>query len=252
MPNSIDAVDAQSPGAGRSDRPVQRGQVGQPSPEPVSRTAPPVTTISAVGDQRWPAPPGETVAGEKAAGRAGTPPMLGGAPRASSTRPRRLRAGGRGGSRPPGWARPRSPRRLRPVPHQHPGDPADRPGGSGGGDGRRDPSRRGTRAAAGDRSGPAAGGPARVVAERVPAGRAHASRAVHEVPAARSPPCRPHTRRARAKVRQGPRAVDARRGQSSRSRAGPALPVHAGTARPVTANVRPGTSGQRGDSARAR
>jgi hypothetical protein len=31
---------------GLSDEPVHCGQVGQPSPEPVSRTAPPVTTIT--------------------------------------------------------------------------------------------------------------------------------------------------------------------------------------------------------------
>ncbi len=30
---------------GTNDEPVQRGQVGQPRPEPVSRTTPPVTTM---------------------------------------------------------------------------------------------------------------------------------------------------------------------------------------------------------------
>ena len=40
------AVDRRARRAGRNDASVQRGQVGQPSPEPVSRTTPPVTTIA--------------------------------------------------------------------------------------------------------------------------------------------------------------------------------------------------------------
>ena len=43
LPNSIASWTSSAP-CGRNDWSVQRGQVGQPSPEPVSRTAPPVTT----------------------------------------------------------------------------------------------------------------------------------------------------------------------------------------------------------------
>jgi len=55
--------------------PVQRGQVGQPSPEPVSRTAPPVTTMIPLAIALTRATR-ETVAGEKVVGRAGTDLML--------------------------------------------------------------------------------------------------------------------------------------------------------------------------------
>src|SRR5262249_59941722 len=44
LPNSISSWPATAP-VGTYEAAVQRGQVGQPSPEPVSRTAPPVTTI---------------------------------------------------------------------------------------------------------------------------------------------------------------------------------------------------------------
>src|SRR5262249_42711527 len=44
LPNSISSWPATAP-VGTYDVAVHRGQVGQPSPEPVSRTAPPVTTI---------------------------------------------------------------------------------------------------------------------------------------------------------------------------------------------------------------
>ena len=43
LPNSIASCRSSAP-CGRNDLSVHRGQVGQPSPEPVSRTAPPVTT----------------------------------------------------------------------------------------------------------------------------------------------------------------------------------------------------------------
>ena len=43
LPNSIAACTSRAP-CGVNDVDVQRGQVGQPRPEPVSRTAPPVTT----------------------------------------------------------------------------------------------------------------------------------------------------------------------------------------------------------------
>ncbi len=44
LPNSMTPWTPSSPW-GTNDASVQRGQVGQPRPEPVSRTAPPVTTI---------------------------------------------------------------------------------------------------------------------------------------------------------------------------------------------------------------
>ena len=44
LPNSMTPWTPSSPW-GTYDRSVQRGQVGQPRPEAVSRTAPPVTTI---------------------------------------------------------------------------------------------------------------------------------------------------------------------------------------------------------------
>ena len=43
LPNSMAAWTSSSPWGVKDDS-VQRGQVGQPSPDPVSRTAPPVTT----------------------------------------------------------------------------------------------------------------------------------------------------------------------------------------------------------------
>ena len=43
LPNSIAACKDMAP-CGVNDDSVHRGQVGQPRPEPVSRTAPPVTT----------------------------------------------------------------------------------------------------------------------------------------------------------------------------------------------------------------
>ena len=61
-----------SSGVGTKLVPVQRGQVGQPSPEPVSRTAPPVTTMTPLAIALASATR-ETVAGEKAEGRTGTP-----------------------------------------------------------------------------------------------------------------------------------------------------------------------------------
>ena len=53
LPNSIGRWTSSAP-CGVNDRSVHRGQVGQPSPEPVSRTAPPVTTMHDVGDQGGP------------------------------------------------------------------------------------------------------------------------------------------------------------------------------------------------------
>ena len=47
-----DPVDRVLPGRASSEAVVHDGQVGQPSPESVSRTAPPVTTMSDVGDDR--------------------------------------------------------------------------------------------------------------------------------------------------------------------------------------------------------
>src|SRR3954471_20300787 len=57
---------------------LQRGHVGQPRPEPVRRTAPPVTTMIpfAIALARATR---ETTAGEKAGGTRRTNPMLGGA-----------------------------------------------------------------------------------------------------------------------------------------------------------------------------
>ena len=43
LPNSIAEWTLRAP-CGVNDRSVQRGHVGQPRPDPVSRTAPPVTT----------------------------------------------------------------------------------------------------------------------------------------------------------------------------------------------------------------
>ena len=60
-----------SSGVGTRLAPVQRGQVGQPRPEPVSRTAPPVTTITPLAIALTSATR-ETVAGEKAEGSTGT------------------------------------------------------------------------------------------------------------------------------------------------------------------------------------
>ena len=44
LPNSIAECTSRAP-CGVKELPWQRGQVGQPSPEPVSRTAPPVSTM---------------------------------------------------------------------------------------------------------------------------------------------------------------------------------------------------------------
>ena len=44
LPNSIAECTSRAP-CGVNELPWHRGQVGQPSPEPVSRTAPPVRTI---------------------------------------------------------------------------------------------------------------------------------------------------------------------------------------------------------------
>ena len=71
LPNSMTPWPASS-GVATKLASVQRGQVGQPRPEPVSRTAPPVTTIAPFATALARATR-ETVAGEKAVGRTGTP-----------------------------------------------------------------------------------------------------------------------------------------------------------------------------------
>jgi hypothetical protein len=70
LPNSITPCAASS-GVTTKLSSVQRGQVGQPSPEPVTRTAPPVTTIAPLAT-RLASATRETAAGEKAVGRTGT------------------------------------------------------------------------------------------------------------------------------------------------------------------------------------
>ena len=76
LPNSITPCTASS-GVFTKLSSVQRGHVGQPSPEPVSRTAPPVTTIAplatALARATREMAAGEKAAGRKAVGRTGTP-----------------------------------------------------------------------------------------------------------------------------------------------------------------------------------
>ena len=71
LPNSMTPCAASS-GVATKLSSVHRGQVGQPRPEPVSRTSPPVTTIAPLATALASATR-ETVAGEKAVGRTGTP-----------------------------------------------------------------------------------------------------------------------------------------------------------------------------------
>ncbi len=71
LPNSITPCTASS-GVFTKLSSVQRGQVGQPRPEPVRRTAPPVTTMAPLATALARATR-EMAAGEKAVDRTGTP-----------------------------------------------------------------------------------------------------------------------------------------------------------------------------------